>query len=63
MKKEEIDVLYQEQHRILVFNDHHEVRCEVAGNVYKVYSENGSIETYCPGCGDKLFLTKEVYNG
>lgn len=54
MKKEEVQVFNLDKHRLIEFEDHHEAKCEVVGNTYKVYSENGSTKIHCPGCGNLI---------
>lgn len=54
MKKEEVQVFHLDKHRVIEFDDHQKVKCDVVGNVNRVYSENGSTMIYCPGCGKQL---------
>ena len=54
--EELITYVFEDQHRYIEHDDHAEIICPDADDIFYVRSESGKRNYFCPGCGNFLEL-------
>jgi len=52
--------IFEDEHRIIIHDDHKEIKCPVVADYFYVSSENGNLDIHCPGCGTGLNVTQPL---